>query len=169
MGEDREPGARVGSIGHPVPARLHVVVLVGTERFAFPAREVEEACDAPELSWAPGASTGFVGTLRHRERSVSAYDAGWILGVPREGRFDGALVVRHGVSCVALMVDDVEDLVPLEPRWVRRVPVGADTDGVLSGVYQVPGGPGGLVCIVRVSTLVSQIGARASGNQGSGS
>ena len=50
MGEDREPGARVGSIGHPVPARLHVVVLVGTERFAFPAREVEEACDADRKS-----------------------------------------------------------------------------------------------------------------------
>jgi chemotaxis signal transduction protein len=146
-----------GATALPIVARLHVVARIGDERFAFPVTDVEEARDAPDVSWAPGAGAGFVGQLRSRDRNVSAYDAGWALGVRRDGLAGGALVLRHGEIRVAMLVDDVEDLVMVEPRWVRRVPGGADDDAVLSGVYRAPRRQGGLVCLVRVGALVAHI------------
>ncbi|HVT41042.1 MAG TPA: chemotaxis protein CheW [Gemmatimonadaceae bacterium] len=147
----------------PLVARLHVVVRVGEERFAFPVADVEEALDAPSVSWAPGATDGVVGQLLCRERNVSAYDAGWVLGVARDGRTSGALVLRQGPACVALLVDDVEDLTMVEPQWIRRVPVSADIDAVLSGVYRAPRRQGGLVGIVRVAGLVAHAVRRGGG------
>jgi chemotaxis signal transduction protein len=141
----------------PLVERLHVVVRVGPERFAFPVSDVDEARDMPDLSWAPGASGGFVGQLLCRDRNVSAYDAGWALGVARDGLSAGALVLRHGTIRVAMVVDDVEDLVMVEPQWLRRVPGGADADSVLSGVYRAPRRQGGLVSIVRVPAFLSHV------------
>jgi chemotaxis signal transduction protein len=154
-----------GGTALPLVARLHVVARIGDERFAFPVIDVDEARDAPDVSWAPGAGEGFLGQLRSRDRNVSAYDAGWALGVPRNGIIRGALVLRHGETRVAMLVDDVEDLVMVEPQWVRRVPGGADDDAVLSGVYRAPRRQGGLVCLVRVGALVAHIATLGAGTR----
>jgi len=155
------PGASV-----PLVARLHVVARVGEERFAFPVSDVEEALDAPLLSWAHGAAEGVVGQLLCRGRNVSAYDAGWVLGVARDGRTSGALVLRQDAARVAILVDDVEDLTMVEPQWVRRVPGGSDIDAVLAGVYRAPRRQRGLVCIVRVRALIANVEARSAGTAG---
>ena len=143
-------------------SRLHVVVRVGSERFAFAVADVDEAHDDPELGWVPGAVDGMIGQLPWRGRNVSAYDAGSVLGVSRDALTAGALVLRLGTTQLALLVDEVEDLMMVEPGWVRRVPGGSDADGLLSGVYRAPRRQGGLVCIVRVSALFALLDPRRS-------
>lgn len=151
-----------GATALPLVARLHVVARVGRERFAFPVADVDEARDEPEVTWAPGAQGGFVGQLHSRDTNVSAYDAGWALGIARASRAGGgALVLKRGTTRVAIVVDDVEDLMMVEPQWVRRVPGGTDPDAVLSGVCRAPRQLGGLICLVRVEALTRAIDALA--------
>ena len=153
----------------PIVERLHVVVRIAAERFAFSVADVDEVREMPDLECASGATAGFIGQLRCGDRTVSAYDAAWVLGVPREksatgaatqqpAQEAGALVLRRGAARVAIVVDEVEDLVMVEREWLRRVPGGADAESVLSAVYRAPRHQGGLVCIVRVPAVFAVIG-----------
>jgi len=81
----------------PVAAELHLVARVGAERFAFPVAQVEEVIDAPDVTWVPLAPAGLLGQLRYRDRTVSAFDGGWALGVAREGTTGSAVVLSEGV------------------------------------------------------------------------
>jgi chemotaxis signal transduction protein len=143
-----------------------MVVLVGAERFAFPASHVDEAMDAPALQWVPVAPAGMVGQLRYRDRMVPAWDAGWAFGVVRGAGAGAAIVLRDGVRRFALMVDDVVDMWELELGRVRGVPAGADASGVLSGVALSGEGAASLVNVVRVESLVNAIGAAAAAPAG---
>ncbi|HLA90853.1 MAG TPA: chemotaxis protein CheW [Gemmatimonadaceae bacterium] len=146
----------------PVAAELHLVARVGAERFAFPVAQVEEVIDAPDVTWVPLAPAGLLGQLRYRDRTVSAFDGGWALGVAREGTTGSAVVLSEGVRRLALVVDDVEDLQMIEPASVRAVPPGADADGVLRGVCVAGWRGGGLAGLVWVSALVGRATASES-------
>lgn len=121
---------------------LHVVARVGADRFAFRVADVEEVIDAPALLPVPGATSTLVGQFAHRGRTVTAYNAGWVLGraasaSPASGEAaigNTAIVLRVADDRAALIVDDVEDLTPLEAEAVRAVPAGSDPAGVLRGV-----------------------------------
>ncbi|MCX5767022.1 MAG: chemotaxis protein CheW [Gemmatimonadetes bacterium] len=135
---------------------LHVVARVGDERFAFAVADVEEVIDAPSLEWVPSAPLGVAGQLRHRERTLSAFDGAWAFGLA-VGRVGGtALVLRAGDARTVLMVDDVDDLAVLDVRTLRPVPAGADAEGVLAGVCIGARADGGLVNLVRVDALLSR-------------
>lgn len=144
---------------------LHVVARVGEERFAFPVTDVEEVIDAPAIDWVPGAASGLAGQLRYRDRTVSVFDGGWALGVPRAPRGGTALILRDGARRLALMVDDVDDLTAFALDAVHAVPAGTDFDGVLSGVWCA--GAAQLVGLVNTETLLirlTAIGASAIGD-----
>ena len=149
----------------PVAATvLHVVARVGEERFAFPVTDIEEAIDAPTIDWVPGAIGGLAGQLRYRDRTVSVFDGGWALGVPRAAVGGTALILRDGVRRLALMVDDVDDLTAFAIDAVHAVPAGTDFDGVLSGVWCA--GAAQLVGLVNTEALLirlTAIGATAIG------
>lgn len=146
----------------PVLAELHLVTRVGGERFAFPVLRVEEAVDSPHLSWVPRAVDGLVGQLRHRGRTVSAFDSGWLFGVQRLPGATTALVLRDGEARVAIVVDDVEDLLLVEPESVRAVPAGADQEDILRGVCLAPDAGRSLVGLVHVDALLARALARAA-------
>ncbi len=137
-----------------------IIARVGGERFAFATRDVEEAVDAPTVGWVPAAQDGLLGQMRHRERTVSVFDAGWLFGLDRVDRTIGtsetALMLRDGDRRMALIVDDVDDLFTIDLREVRPVPRGADADGVLHGVVFGPPALGGLLNLVRVSSLIDR-------------
>ena len=141
-------------------AALHVVVRVGGERFGFRIADVEEALDAPRLAPVPCAPPGLLGQLRYRERTVRAFDAGWLFGVARDGGAGMALVFRDGPERVVLVVDEVDDLADVPPEQIRPVPSGADGEGVLRGVSVAADGR--LVSLVRTSAMVSRATALAS-------
>jgi chemotaxis signal transduction protein len=161
---------------------LHVVARVGTERFAFRVADVEEALDAPRVLPVPGAAPGLVGQIRHRERTVGAWDGAWVLGTqtaegrpesgeagpdPAAGRISPrsrvsgnlrtALILRHGDHRAALLVDDVDDLAVLEAARLRSAPPGTDPDGLLHGVALDQVTDIGLIGVVNVSALLERV------------
>jgi chemotaxis signal transduction protein len=146
-------------------AHLHVVARVGEERFGFRVIDVEEAIDAPALIHVPNAPQGLVGQFLHRERTVSAFDSGWMFDVKRTGRAATALVLRVSYDRIALLVDDVEDLTGIEDADVRAVPAGTDPSGLLRGVW-LPStvardlspvtSPLSLVCLVNAVAVMSR-------------
>ena len=143
---------------------LHVIARVGGERFAFPVTDVEEAIDAPQIDWVPGAARGLAGQLRYRDRTVSAFDGGWALGVPRTADGGTALILRDGARRLAVMVDDVDDLTSFASDAVHAVPAGTDSDGILSGVWLA--GAAQLVGLVNTEALLIRLttcGASAVG------
>jgi chemotaxis signal transduction protein len=150
------PATTVRTAGAPAGA-LHVIARVGSERFAFPVSDVEEAIDAPRISWVPGAAPGLAGELRYRDRTVSAFDGGWALGVSRSARGGTALIFRDGSRRLALIVDDVDSLAALPAHTVKPVPAGADGDGVLSGVWFA--GAVQLVGLVSTGALLARVAA----------
>ncbi len=143
----------------------YIIARIGGERFGFATRDVEEALDAPTVGWVPVAQNGLLGQMRHRDRTVSAFDGGWMFGLMRSARTadapETALMLRDGDRCVALIVDEVEDLCTIDMLGVRPVPRGADVDGVLRGVVFAPAPLEGLLSLVRVAALID----RATSNE----
>ncbi|MBI3567310.1 MAG: chemotaxis protein CheW [Gemmatimonadetes bacterium] len=140
---------------------LHVIARVGSERFAFAVADVEEAIDRPALEWVPAAPPGLAGQMRHRDRTLTAFDAGWAFGVARDGTASTALVLRVGDRRAVLVVDDVDDLTALDVTTLRPAPAGSDADGVLAGVCVGARHDGQLVNLVRVATLLEKAAATA--------
>lgn len=149
--------------------RMHVIARVGGERFAFRVADVEEVLDAPALMPVPGAPPGLSGQLRHRGRTVSAYDSRWSFGIERRAstrstRTDRgagtALILRVAADRVALLVDDVEDLTALDSDALRAAPAGTDPSGLLRGVF-LPREGGNTHVLVGVVNVVAVV-ARAS-------
>lgn len=138
----------------------YIIARVGGERFGFATRDVEEALDAPTVGWVPVAQHGLLGQMRHRDRTVSAFDGAWLFGVTRRARIgdapETALMLRDGDRRVALIIDDVEDLCTIDMQGVRPVPRGADVDGVLRGVVFAPAPLQGLLSLVRVAALIDR-------------
>ncbi|MFI5310487.1 MAG: chemotaxis protein CheW [Gemmatimonadales bacterium] len=112
--------------------------------------------DAPQLSWVPRAAEGLVGQVRHRGRTLSAFDAGWLFSVRRTAEATTALVLRDGDARVAVIVDDVEDLQLVEPESLRPVPAGTDPEGVLRGVSRAPARERPLMGLVNVDALLAR-------------
>jgi chemotaxis signal transduction protein len=144
---------------------MHVIALVGTERFAFRVADVEEVLDAPTLLAAPSAPDGLAGQLEHRDRTLRAYDAGWAFGVSRHGAACAALVLRSGQERVALLVDDVEDLASLDASAMRTAPPGTDPSGLLLGVCLQSAGTGTDAALIGVADTAAVV-ARASSLRG---
>lgn len=155
-------GAAAPAAGVDERAELHLIVRVGPERFAFPAAAVEEVIDAPSIAWVPRAREGLLGELLYRDRTVSAYDAGWAFDVPRGAGAGAAIVLRDGEERLAIVVDDVDDLLLVDQASVRPVPAGPDAAGLLRGLrFLADGGPG-LLGLVRVDALLARVGRRGS-------
>ena len=156
-------GSSVASPGLAM-ATMHLVARVDGERFAFPIGEIEEALDEPRVASVPLAPPGLLGQLPYRDRMIRAFDAAWVLGLSRVRPAAGAgtaLVFRAGDERLALVVDDVEDLVAVAREDVRPVPAGADGEGVLRGVV-VGDVHGGLVSLVSVDALLERAKAPAN-------
>lgn len=146
---------------------LHIIARVGGEHFAFPAADVEEAIDAPAVEWVPVAPEGMLGQLAHRGRMVGAWDAGRLFRFAAPAAGGAALLLRGGERRVALVVDDVTEMIRIEPAGVRSAPPGADPDGVLSGVCfrarrRVGRAGTPLINVVRVDTLVALVSRRGT-------
>lgn len=156
----RVSGSRPALAAPPPVTELYLVARLGTECFAFPARQVEEVVDAPRVSWVPGAPDGLLGQMRYRDRTVGAYAAGWLFGVQpatEVGTGSGtAVILRAGELRVAVVVDDAEDLQLVPWETVRAVPLGTDPEGILRGVCFAAGRGPDLVSLVRVDALVAR-------------
>jgi chemotaxis signal transduction protein len=149
-----------------VQAALHIVVRVGDERFAFPVAHVEEALDSPTVEWVPVAPAGMLGQLPHRGRMIGAWDAGEVFRLARQASAGAGLVLRDGDGRVAIIVDDVMEMARIDGAGIRPVPVGADVEGVLSGVTISSQAGTDLVNVVDVDALTAYLASRGTLEEG---
>jgi chemotaxis signal transduction protein len=116
-----------------------LVFRVGREFFAAPLGAVEEAVDLTavrEVKPVPGTASPTRGIFTLRGMLVPLVSPARALGVvPVEGAI--ALVVRDGAARIAIIADDVEDVLTLREGELRPVPTGDPRDpGVLRGVVR---------------------------------
>jgi chemotaxis signal transduction protein len=110
---------------------------VGRELFAAELSGVEEAVDLASvgpLQRLPGTAPTARGLLTVRGVLVPLFSPAGPLGVAPEGA-STALVIRENAGRVAIIVDDVEDVLTLREGELRPAPAGDARDGgVLRGV-----------------------------------
>lgn len=132
---------------------------LGRERFAFDVRALDEALDAPAIDRVAGSDASIlVGLVRLAGRTVSVFDAGRLLGA---GATQGGhvLVMRSGSRRIALLVDEVDDVVTLDLGAIKPPPFDA-ADDLLLGVTW---GDGDLTSILDARALISTCQQRAPG------
>ena len=130
---------------------------VGRESFAAPLAEVEEAVDVATLHDLPGATGALRGVVVVRDALVPAYSAEAVLGARAEAPAT-VLVVRRGDTRLALLVDDVIDVIPIPREGLQPAP-GGGASGVVVGV--APHGAR-LVALLDMGALVAALGGGQS-------
>ena len=109
---------------------------IGRERFAADLRTVEEAVDLSDVQLVPGAANAVRGIFSLRGVLVPLFSPLAVLGVaPMDATT--AIVLRDVAGRVALVVDDVDDVMAVAPSDVRPLPVADVRDAaVLRGVVR---------------------------------
>ncbi len=117
---------------HTDGTTAYLVFRIGPELFALPLDQVEEAIDVEQIQRIPEMSATMVGVLTLRGASVPVYAPSAALGVAVETHA-AALIFVTLRGRIALLVDDVDDVLDLAPDEIHRPPV-EFADTVLAGV-----------------------------------
>lgn len=117
-----------------------LVDVAGTE-CALPRRAVREILPLPRLWRPPGAPPTLAGFLNLAGAAVPVLDLAALFGLGRPVTARQALyrhlVLLHGDSPLALMVDRVADFVRVEPERVRPVADGATLNGCVAAEMRI--------------------------------
>jgi len=98
-----------------------VVFVLAGQRYALPIEAVQEIQQIVAMSAVPGVTPGLVGMLNLRGEIVPVVDARLLLGMETaEYTLETPMVIAHaGSSLVALLVDEVEDVVTPPPGCMQ--------------------------------------------------
>lgn len=139
-------------------AERMLLARVGAETFAFAIAAVLEAIESPPVEPIALAPAGMLGQAVHRGRLVPVLDGGAMLGVPRGDGAGVLLLMETEAGRVALRVDDVVDMVMVEPARRRALPA---TGGVMTAMLEdVVDLGGGLAGSVAIEALRAAMAAR---------
>jgi chemotaxis signal transduction protein len=108
---------------------------VASERFAIELAAVEEAIDLPPVHHVPEMPSSMLGVITIRGMLTPVYSPQAALGLALT---DGAsaLIFKRGPHRLALVIDDVEDVLTLDLATLRDAPGVEDADSVLLGVVR---------------------------------
>lgn len=138
-----------------VRGREMLIFRVGSERFATPLAEVDEAVDlaAEAVQPLPDDNPSLRGVFAHRGALVPLFAPRQVLGV-RVEEGGTALVIRAGRNGAraAVAVDDVEDVLTFADDELRAAGGIGEKDAVLRGVVQRGQA---IIAIVDLNALVS--------------
>lgn len=120
------------------PVKVVVFNLAG-QRYAFPIEQVQEIQQIVAFSEVPVASAGLVGMVDLRGTVIPALDLRRVLGAPAaEYTLETPMIIcRTAQGLAAVIVDEVDDVIELEPEQLQDqlpTPVAA---GRISGVARV--------------------------------
>jgi chemotaxis signal transduction protein len=131
---------------------------VGRELFATELRAVEEAIDLTAVQQVSGATSALRSVFTLRGSLVPLFSPTEALGVaPTEGAT--ALIVRDDAGRIAIVADDVEDVLTVNDGEMRPVPT--DDGGVVRGVVRRGSA---LIAVVDLDALIAA--CRAATEQG---
>jgi purine-binding chemotaxis protein CheW len=135
---------------------LFLTVEVAGAAALLPAEAVREVVRLVAFHPLPGSPPHILGTFLYRGTPAVALDVAAMLGVHREPEMDAHLVVCQGSRVVALVVDQVKDLVE-SPLLVEATPEDGsrtpwDTSGLMAGLCRTPDG---VRPLLRATVLLS--------------
>jgi purine-binding chemotaxis protein CheW len=132
---------------------------LGGEYFALELAVAEEGLELPPLERLPEMPATLLGVATLRDQLLPVFTPELPLRVAR-ARANGVMVVlRSGERRVGLAVDEVEDVMTVEPSMLRRAPVSGAGDSVLRGIARRGTE---LVGIVDADALVAACAATAT-------
>jgi purine-binding chemotaxis protein CheW len=123
---------------------------VGSERFAIPLADVEEAVDLPVIHFVPEMPAAMLGVVSLRGMLVPVYSPSAALGQSLGSRRAG-LIFRLTARTVGVAVDDVEDAIIVDESDVQPLPASELDDLVLGVVHH----EGQLISVMRAASLVA--------------
>lgn len=106
---------------------------VGRESFAFDLVAAEEAVELEGVHPVPDMPDAMLGVFDLRGRLIPVYSPAATLCTPTTRDAGVLLLMRAGDRRIGIVVDDVEDVVPVERGMIRPPPV-VETDGIVLGV-----------------------------------
>lgn len=113
---------------------LHLVVQIGSDRYAIPARDIAEVLPLVELKALPGAPRGVAGLLDCRGTAIPVVDLNALaLGVPAARRVSTRLLLvrytppRGGEELLGLVAEHVTETLNRSPDDFR--PSGVENNG----------------------------------------
>lgn len=126
---------------------------IGAEFFAMDLAAVEEAIEVPDVHRLPEMPRAMLGVFTLRERMLPVYSPAVCLDIPASTDAAVVLVMRNaGDQRIGLAVDDIEDVIMLEPTMVRRPPMADPDETILIGVARHGAEP---VAIVDATALIA--------------
>lgn len=124
------------------PTQLCTFLLDGV-LFGVDVKAVQEVLRLQEMTPVPLAPAVVSGLINLRGHIVTAVDlrARLELAARSNGAEPVNVVVRHGDSTVSLLVDDIGDVVTVDPSTFETTPATLDAriKGVVRGVYKLKG------------------------------
>lgn len=120
------------------PVKIVVFHLAG-QRYAFPIEKVQEIQQIVAFSEVPAAGAGIVGMVDLRGTVIPALDLRRVLGLATaEYTLETPMIIcRTSEGLAAVIVDEVDDVIEIEPELLQEqlpTPVAA---GRISGVARV--------------------------------
>jgi purine-binding chemotaxis protein CheW len=153
---DAADGTDDGS-GGPTPderATQAVVFHLGPQRYGFPIEHVNEIQQIVAFSDVPASGLGVVGMVNLRGEVIPAVDVRLLVGMePLAYSLETPMIItRSGVHLVALVVDDVEDVVDLPKGCLQDVSPMHALSSKMIGVCSLADG---LVYLLDVDRLLA--------------
>jgi purine-binding chemotaxis protein CheW len=129
----------------------HLMFRVGRELFAAELHAVEEAIDLASVTQVAAAPTTVRSVFTLRGMLVPLFSPAAALGVaPTEAAT--ALIVRDGEDRIAIVADDVEDVITVHESEMRPIPTDSHDGGVVRGVIRRGAD---LVAVVDLEALIA--------------
>ncbi|HEU4566141.1 MAG TPA: chemotaxis protein CheW [Gemmatimonadaceae bacterium] len=113
-----------------------LVFRLGRETFAIEIAAIEEAVELGELRPVPDAADALLGVADLRGRLLPVFTPARVLRADPSPDTPVMLVMREGERRVALAVDDVEDVLVLEPATLRTPSLRDAAEELVLGVVR---------------------------------
>lgn len=135
----------------PPPTVEMLMFRVGDERFAVDLLSVEEVIDLPVIHHVPEMPPAMLGVVAVRGMLTPVYSPQFALGLALAQRA-AVLIFLRGAARVGVLIDDVDDAIPMDLREMRTSHASPEGDNVVLGVVRHEEM---LVAVVDVDALIA--------------
>jgi purine-binding chemotaxis protein CheW len=121
----------------------YVSIIIASQLFGIPVLQVQDVLGAQRITRIPLAPPEVAGSLNLRGRIVTAIDLRRRLNLPPQeaGQKRMSVVAEQGGELYALLVDQVSEVMSLDPTLLERNPPTLDRNWALfsNGIYRLDG------------------------------
>lgn len=149
----QDPADAAAGEGQPVVVARAVAFYLDGQRYALPIERVNEIQQIVAFTETPSGMSSVVGMVNLRGQVIPAVDMRRVVGLaPQEYTLETPMIITetHGQT-VALIVDEVQDVLELPPGSLQDAPPLHALSSKLIGVCRMPDG---LINVVDIDLLL---------------